>query len=190
MKKAVESGYSRIPIYQGDLNNTIGILYTKKLLPELRKERPDINLTEFLVPPYFVPNSMKTSEVLKRLQHKKAHIALVTNEHGEVEGMVTLEDVLEEIVGDIADETDETDKRIKEDNMGFTVAGNTTIVDFNKYFRTDLPEHEDFNTIAGFLLEQLGRFPKPGDVVELRKIKFTVKEASLRTINSLTVERL
>ena len=190
IQKAVESGYSRIPIYQGDLNNVIGILYTKKLLPELRKARPDIQLTEFLVPPYFVPNSMKTSEVLKRLQHKKAHIALVTNEHGEVEGMVTLEDVLEEIVGDIADETDEMDKRIKEDSMGFTVTGNTSIVDFNKYFKADLPEHEDFNTMAGFILEQLGRFPKPGDVIKFGKMKFTVKEATLRTINSLTVERL
>ncbi|MDP9249276.1 MAG: hemolysin family protein [bacterium] len=190
VKKAVESGYSRLPIYQGDLNNVIGILYTKKLLPELRKERPDIDLKQFLVPPYFVPNSMKASEVLKRMQSKKAHVALVTNEHGEVEGLVTLEDVLEEIVGEIADETDETDRRIKQDSMGFTVAGNTTIVDFNKYFRTSLPEDEDFNTVAGFILEQLGRFPKLGDTVVSGEMKFTVKEASLRTINILTVERV
>ena len=189
VQKAVESGYSRIPIYQGDLNNTIGILYTKKLLPELRKEKPDVELKEFLVSPYFVPNSMKASEVLKRLQRKKAHIALVTNEHGEVEGLITLEDVLEEIVGDIADETDETDKRIKEDSMGFTVTGNTTIIDFNKYFRVNLPEDADFNTVAGFILEQLGHFPKPGDTVEFGEMKFTVKETTLRTINSLTVER-
>jgi putative hemolysin len=190
VQKAVESGYSRIPIYQRDLNNVIGILYTKKLLPELRKDKPDIDLKEFLVPPYFVPNSMKASEVLKRLQRKKAHVALVTNEHGEVEGLVTLEDVLEEIVGDIADETDEIDRRIKEDNMGFTVAGNTPIVDFNKYFKTQLPEHEDFNTVAGFILGELGRFPKQGDTVTSGQMKFTVKEATLRTINTLTVEKL
>ena len=73
--------------------------------------------------------------------------------------------------------------------MGFTVTGNTPIVDFNKYFKADLPEHEDFNTIAGFILEQLGRFPKPGDTVESGKMKFTVKETTLHTINSLTVER-
>ncbi|MFA6257198.1 MAG: hemolysin family protein [Candidatus Paceibacterota bacterium] len=190
VQKAVESGYSRIPIYQGDLNNTIGILYTKKLLPELRKENPDISLKEFLVPPYFVPSTMKTSEVLKRMQRKKAHVALVTNEHGEVEGLVALEDVLEEIVGDIDDEIDETDVKIKEDSMGFTVLGNTSIVDFNKYFQADLPEHENFNTVAGFILEKLERFPKPGDVVEFGKIKFTVKEATSRTITSTVIEKL
>lgn len=190
VEKAIESGYSRIPIYQGELNNVVGILYTKKLLPLLRSERPDIALREFLVPPYFVPSSMKASEVLKRLQRKKAHVALVTNEHGEVDGLVTLEDILEEIVGDIADETDEAYVPIKEDRMGFTVAGHTSIVDFNKYFRANMPEDADYNTMAGFILEKLGRFPKPGDSVEFEDMKFIVKEATLRTINTLTVERL
>lgn len=189
VEKAVASGYSRLPIYQDDLNNVIGILYTKKLLPLLHSQKPDVALREFLVPPYFVPSSMKASEVLKRLQRKKAHIALVTNEHGEVDGLVTLEDVLEEIVGDIADETDEAERQIKEDRMGFTVAGRTSIVDFNKYFGAGVPEDADYNTVAGFILEKLGRFPKAGDLVEFDDLRFTVKEATLRTINTLTVER-
>ena len=189
IKKAIESGYSRIPIFRNDLNSIEGILYTKRLLPELEKGNRAITLNDFLVAPYFVPGSMKSGEALKRLQRKKAHMALVTNEHGEVEGLVTLEDLLEEIVGDIADEMDETDKRIREDKGAYIVEGSLPIVDFNKYFKSDLPEDKDYNTMAGFILEKLGRFPKAGDIIRSLGFKFTVSEASLRTIEILTVER-
>jgi len=107
VKKAIESGYSRIPVYKENINNIVGILYTKKLLAKFNHEKKDLDIYEFLLSPYFVLRSMKISEVLRRLQKKKSHIALVVNYAGETLGMVTLEDVLEEIVGDISDETDE-----------------------------------------------------------------------------------
>ncbi|MFA5991178.1 MAG: hemolysin family protein, partial [Candidatus Doudnabacteria bacterium] len=185
--KAIDSGYSRIPIYRENLNNIVGILYTKRLLSQFGKPDQELNLQDFLVPPYFVPNSMKISQVLQRLQKNKVHMALVTDEHGEIEGLVTLEDVLEEIVGDITDETDEVDKNIKPEGNNFLVAGETSVVDFNKYFKTELPENEDFNTVSGFIIEHLGRFPKPGDVINFGIINFTVKETTLRIVKSVIV---
>jgi putative hemolysin len=187
LDKAIESGYSRIPIYKGNIDNVVGILYTKRLLPKLGLST-ELNLNEFLVPPYFVPSTMKISEVLQKMQGKRAHMALVTNEHGEVEGLVTLEDVLEEIVGDITDETDEPDKSIRIESGENIVSGDVSIVDFNKYFETDLPENESFNTISGFILELLERFPKVGDTAEYKNILFKVKEASPRSVKSVIVK--
>lgn len=105
--RAIESGYSRIPIYRGTTNNILGILYTKSLLKRFDKGTENLDITDFLVPAYFVSSRMKISEVLQRLQKRKAHMAMITNGEGNVVGLVTLEDVLEEIVGDITDETDD-----------------------------------------------------------------------------------
>lgn len=188
--KAIESGYSRIPIYEGSLNNIVGILYTKRLLAKFDHGSNSLDLKEFLVPPYFVPDTMKISEVLQRLQKKKAQMALVTDEHGEIEGLVTMEDILEEIVGDISDETDEADRGIKAEGSEYIVAGDVSILDFNRFFKTELPENEDFNTVSGFILEHLERFSKEGDVVEYKDIKFTVKEVTLRTVKTAVVKKL
>lgn len=114
ISKAVESGYSRLPVYKDSVDNVIGILYTKRLLPKLSQNSKNLELQEFLVPPYIIPTTMKISEVLQRLQKNRAHIALVKDEYGTIVGLVTLEDVLEEIVGDISDETDEPDLRIEQ----------------------------------------------------------------------------
>lgn len=186
--KSIQSGYSRIPIFQGNFNNIVGILYTKKLLAKLAQRNNNFKLEDFLVAPYFVPNTMKIREVLLRLQKKKAHMALITNEHGEIEGLVTMEDILEEIVGDISDETDEIEEQIKQQNDGFIVSGNTSIVDFNSYFNGQfLPENEDYNTVSGFILEQLGRFPVKGDTINYKETTFIVDEASQRMAKSVLV---
>ncbi len=188
IKQAINSGYSRVPIYQSTLNNIVGILYTKKLLTTYGENSLPTKLQEFLVPPYFVPNTMKISEVLKRLQRKKVHMALVTDEHGEIEGLVTLEDVLEEIVGEITDETDETSKAVtKQEDGSFLVTGEMSVVDFNKYFKADLPEDADYSTVSGFILEKLGRFPDEGDKVIHKDFEFTVKERTQRTVKTAIV---
>jgi len=186
--KAIESGYSRIPIYESNLNKIVGVLYTKQLLTKFDEGSQNLDLREFLVPAYFVPSTMHISEVLQRLQRKKAHMAMVTDEHGEIAGLVTLEDVLEEIVGEITDETDEAKRNIKQEGDGFLAAGDILVVDFNKYFKIELPENKDFTTVSGFILAHLGRFPKEEDIVEWNGIKFTVKEVTLRTCKSVFVE--
>lgn len=186
---AIESGYSRIPVYKDAISNIIGILYTKRLLSKLDQNSESLSLEEFLAPAYFIPNTMKISEVMHKLQKKKVHIALVTDEHGEVEGLVTLEDVLEEIVGDISDETDEPSTGIRKEGENFIVAGNVSVVDFNKYFKVNISEDKDFNTMSGFILENLGRFPREGDVVEYQGLSFKVKEATSRVVKNLFVRK-
>ena len=186
--KAIESGYSRIPVFKGSFSNMVGILYTKKLLQYFNRNSEDLQLEEFLMKTYFVPSTMKISEVLQRMQKRKVHLALVTDEHGEVEGLVTLEDILEEIVGDISDETDEPNKNIHESNGVFLVLGNTPIVDFNKFFNTAVPEDAGFNTISGFILDNLKRFPKKGEEIKYENILFTVKDSTSRTVKSVEVK--
>ena len=189
-KKAIESGYSRLPIYQDTLNNIVGILYTKKLLKKLGEDVSTINLRDFLNLPYFVPNTMKITEVLQRLQRKKMHMALVTDEHGEIEGLVTLEDILEEIVGEIADETDETAAGIVRHPDGSVLASaELSVVDFNRQLNTQLPEDADFTTVSGFLLDKLGRFPQEGDVIVHEDLEFLVKEKTPRTVKTVIVKR-
>jgi len=191
IRESINSGYSRIPIYQGTINNIVGILYTKNLLKQLGQDITKIDLHKFLLPPYFVPNTMKISEVLQRLQKKKVHMALVTDEHGEIEGLITLEDILEEIVGEIADETDESSKAIvQQEENSFLVTGELSIVDFNKYFNSGIPEDQDFTTVSGFILDQLGRFPKENDTVSYENTQFIVKEKNLRTVKTAVVSKI
>lgn len=187
--KAIDSGFSRLPIYKGDFNNIIGILYTKRLLKSLGQEMSNVDLTAFLVAPYFVPGSMQISQVLQRLQKKKLHMALVTDEHGEIEGLVTLEDILEEIVGDITDETDEANGFVvKQPDGSYLAAGEMSILDFNKAFDSSLPEDESYSTFSGFLIHELGRFPKEGDTVKFQNLEFTVKEKTQRTVKIAEVK--
>lgn len=191
IQQAINSGYSRLPIYKDDINNIVGILYTKSLLQKLGDDVANLDLNSFLVAPYFVPGSMRISEVLQRLQRKKLHMALVTDEHGEVEGLVTLEDILEEIVGDITDETDEASKSIvKREDGSYLVVGEISILDFNKFFNAALPEDEDFNTLSGFLIHKIGRFPKEEDTVKFGDWEFKVKEKTLRTVKTAVVKKL
>jgi putative hemolysin len=186
--KAIESGYSRIPMYQGEINNIIGVLYTKKLLGTIGRDPATLDLKDFLVPPYFVPAAMKIGNVLRLLQRKKAHMALVTDEHGEIEGLVTLEDILEEIVGEITDETDEVSQGIKRIGRDFLVTGDVSVVDFNKYFNVQLSEEEDYNTVSGFILDQLGHFPNAGETVVYQGAQFIVKEAAMRTVKTVLIQ--
>lgn len=186
--KAIESGYSRIPVYENNVNNIVGILYTKRLLAKFEQGSENLNLKEYLVPAYFVPSTMKISQVLQRLQKKKSHMALVTDEHGEVVGLVTMEDVLEEIVGDITDETDEVDKSIKQQGNDYVVSGAISVVDFNKFFKTEIYENRDYNTISGFILHKLGRFPEEGDFVDIEDVILIVQEVTLRVVKTVIVK--
>jgi putative hemolysin len=190
--RVIESEYSRLPFYKHKFDNIIGILNIKDLFAELGtgKSAKDINLHDLLHPAFYVPNTQKISSLLQKFQKNKIHMAIVANEHGEVDGLVTLEDILEEIVGDISDETDEIRKEIvKQQDGTFLVEGGTSIVDFNRYFKANLPEDDNYTTISGFILDKLQRFPEVDDSVEFENLEFKVTEKANRIVKFIQVTK-
>jgi magnesium and cobalt transporter len=185
----VESGHSRFPVMDEDRDDIIGILLAKDLLRMYAtgsKERFDIR--EYMRPAVFVPESKRLNVLLKEFRRNRNHMAIVVDEYGGVAGLVTIEDVIEQIVGEIDDEYDvEDDQNIrKEAERQFAVRGVTRIDEFNEYFEAELPE-EDFDTVAGLVMKQLGRLPRRGESVTLDGYEFRVTRADRRRIESLRV---
>ena len=189
LSQIIESGYSRIPFYKENIDNIIGILYIKDLLKKIQTSTNDeIRMGEVLNTPYYIPNTQKISSLLRKFQKEKKQMAIVTDEHGEVDGLITIEDILEEIVGEISDEKDTIDPLIHEEKDGtFTVEGSISIIDFNRFFEANLPEDESYTTVSGFLLNQLEKFPKIGDMVVFEKIRFRIKTKTEKQIKTVTV---
>jgi len=195
ISKVIESEYSRVPFFKGKLDNIIGILNVKDLHSALGTKRDfaGVNLRDLLSTPIFVPESQKVMTLLQKFQKNKTHIAIVSDEHGDVSGLVTLEDLIEEIVGEISDETDEDKKKAKKQDDGtFMIEGSMPIVDFNRDFAQnlglELPENEQYTTISGFILAKLERFPEIEDKVKYENVEFVVKEKTNRTIKQVQVE--
>lgn len=190
IKAIIESGYTRIPFFRDNIDNVIGILNIKYLLGELQKNHHP-NLSELMKKPYFVPNTQRISDLLKKFQKEKIHMAIVTDEHGDIDGLVTIEDILEEIVGDIDDESDEDKKLIsRQKDGGYQVDGSVSIVDFNRYFKTDFPEDEQYITVSGLLLDQLEKIPDVGTKTIIGNVEFTIKEKTERMIKLLGIKKL
>ncbi len=185
----VESGHSRFPVMDEDRDDIVGILLAKDLLrmyASASKERFDIR--EYMRPAVFVPESKRLNVLLKEFRRNRNHMALVVDEYGGVSGLVTIEDVIEQIVGEIDDEFDvEEDHNIrKEGDRDFTVRGVTRIDEFNEYFGVKLPD-EEFDTVAGLVMKQLGRLPRRGESVTLEGFEFRVVRADRRRIETLRV---
>jgi magnesium and cobalt transporter len=186
----VESGHSRFPVMDEDRDDIVGILLAKDLLrlyPAEMRERFDIR--EYMRPVVFVPESKRLNVLLKDFRRNRNHMALVVDEYGGVSGLVTIEDVIEQIVGDIDDEFDvEDDHNIrKEAERQFTVRGVTRIDEFNEYFGAHLSEEEGFDTVAGLLMKELGRLPRRGESVTIDGFEFRVTRADRRRIDALRV---
>ena len=186
----VESGHSRFPVMDEDRDDIVGILLAKDLLRLFvsgSHERFDIR--EYMRPVVFVPESKRLNVLLKEFRHNRNHMALVVDEYGGVSGLVTIEDVIEQIVGDIDDEFDvEDDHNIrKEAERQFTVRGVTRIEEFNEYFGAHLSEEEGFDTVAGLLMKQLGRLPRRGEAATIDGFEFRVTRADRRRIDALRV---
>lgn len=186
----VESGHSRFPVMDEDRDDIVGILLAKDLLrlyPAEMRERFDIR--EYMRPVVFVPESKRLNVLLKEFRRNRNHMALVVDEYGGVSGLVTIEDVIEQIVGDIDDEFDvEDDHNIrKEAERQFTVRGVTRIEEFNEYFGAHLSEEEGFDTVAGLLMKQLGRLPRRGESAIIDGFEFRVTRADRRRIDALRV---
>jgi putative hemolysin len=186
----VETGHSRYPVYRKSLDDVCGVLYYKDLL-RLQLENRPASLGAIIHPVYFVPETMKVSQLLKELQRRRMAIALVVDEHGGVDGLVTMEDLLEEIVGEIHDEYDVAGKpveRLKDGSL--LVDASLSIKGLQDEYGLPFPEAPEYETLAGFMLSQLQRMPKGGDIIKYQGIKLTVVDMEGRRIARIKVEGL
>jgi CBS domain containing-hemolysin-like protein len=185
-----EEGHSRVPVYHGNLDQVVGILHARDLVPLLA--HPElIVLRDLLRPPQFVPWAKPVDQLLRQMQRKRLHMAVVVDEFGGVMGVCTLEDVLEQIVGDIQDEYEEEPKAIEALPDGsFTVQGSTPIAELNQMAGLSVPEDQGFETVAGFVNSLAGAIPAVGDRFTWRGWSFTVSEADRRRALRVRVVRL
>ena len=186
-----ENNYSRIPVYQNNTDNIRGILYIKDLLPHLSKGS-NFRWQSLIRPPYFVPETKKIDDLLREFQNNKVHIAIVVDEFGGTSGIVTLEDILEEIVGEINDEFDEEEKFYSKLNYNtFVFEGKTLLCDFCKILNVDDDEFADVegeaDTLAGLLLEIKGDFPSLHEKIDYKNYTFEVMEIEERRISKVKV---
>jgi magnesium and cobalt transporter len=186
----VESGHSRFPVMDADRDNIVGILLAKDLLRLTTAEKRErFDIREFMRPAVFVPESKRLNVLLKEFRRSRNHMAIVVDEYGGVSGLVTIEDVIEQIVGEIDDEFDvEDDQNIRRDaERHFTVRGVTRIAEFNEYFDARLSNAEGFDTVAGLVMKQLGRLPRRGESTSIDGFEFRVLRADRRRIETLRV---
>ncbi len=187
----VTSGRTRIPVYRDTLDNIVGILYAKDVLRESMKPDHERRPLEKLIrKPLVVPASTRLDEMLRQFLERRVHMAIVMDEYGRVAGVVTIEDILEEIVGEIFDETDKDDEmddiRMIHDNEAL-VSGTTHINRLNEALGLQLPEDEEYDTVAGLIMAHLNEIPRPGREIQWGNVKFRVEEANRRSINSVRV---
>ncbi len=187
----LDSGYSRIPIYKESFDNVIGILYIKDLLPHLN-ESIDFNWNDLIRKPLFIPENKKIDDLLKEFQTKKMHMAIVVDEYGGASGLITLEDILEEIVGDIADEFDDEEiVYTKIDDQTYLFEGRTALVDFYKVLGIDGKEFDqqkkDSDTLGGFIVEQAGRILKNNEFIVFETFKLIVESSDKRRIKMVKI---
>jgi putative hemolysin len=182
-------GYSRIPVYHGSLDDVKGLVFAKDVLKALHQGRKDMPLSEIIRPAHFVPESKKVADLLKEMQQEKFHLALVYDEHGSVTGLVTLEDLLEELVGEIADEYDREEPEVLELADGtYRVSGKASIDDVNELLGTQLPD-EEWDTVAGLMLDILGRMPERGEETSFRGVNLRAERVQGRRIASVMITR-
>jgi putative hemolysin len=183
-----KTNYSRIPVYRKDFDNPLGVLHVKDLLQYLPRKDADINIHALLRPVHFVPDSARLDVVLRRLQAMHLHLAVVVDEFGGVAGIVTLENLLEEIVGEIRDEYDAESESVRKiDPDTYSIAGNLPIRDFNRSFSDKIPEAPEYATIAGFLESLTGRLLREGETVHYENLVFTIEKTEGFRINTICV---
>ena len=186
----IETAHSRFPVIDDDKNDIIGILLAKDLLRYYAGE--DFDVRDMLRPAVFIPESKRLNVLLKEFRSNRNHIAIVVDEYGGVAGMITIEDVLEQIVGDIEDEYDfdETEDNIIRDTQGkYRVKALTEIADFNEVLGTEFSD-EEFSTIGGLVVSQFGHLPKRGESITFNNLKFTTLRADSRRLRSVLIEEI
>jgi putative hemolysin len=189
--RIVKDGLSRLPVFEGTLDNVIGILYAKDLLQNIGAASPAFNMRALLHPPLFVPRTKPLHDLLREFRLQQVHIAIVLDEYGGAIGLVTSEDIIEEIVGDIADEYESPErsdiKRIDENVV--EVDARINITDLNRELELHLPEDQDYQTLGGFVISTLGEIPKRGQTVPFEASTITVIDGDARRVKRLKIEK-
>ena len=185
----IQKGYSRIPVYKGDVDNIVGIIYSRDLNFALRGETL-VHVTDLVRPAYFVPETARVDKVLREFKSGHYHLAIVVNEFGSTVGLVTIEDIVEEIVGEIWDEYDLQEKTIFPLPDGFfAVRASETIEKVNDELKLSLISG-DFNTVGGWVLEAFGRIPKTGEILKLQDVEVHIMDAASKRVNKIKIKKL
>ncbi len=186
--KAFDKGNSRIPVYKDGVDDIVGVLYVKDMV---ETDEKSFNLKKLLHKPFFVPISISLMELLRNFRERQVHIAMVVDEYGGFSGIVSMEDVLEQIVGDIRDEYDEEDEEVKRNEDGsYLVDARVRIEDFNKYEILPAIPDDDADTVGGFLFSYIGRLPKRNEAIYYNNYSFTVVGKSGNIVTKIKIEKL
>jgi putative hemolysin len=185
-------GHSRIPVYEENIDNIVGLVYAKDLLGEIGRSAGEFDLRRRMREAYFVPETKPLRALLHEFQNQKLHIAIVLDEYGGTAGIVTLEDILEELVGPIADEYEKTPPESvrKIDENTIEVDARTYVDDLNDAYALDLPEDEDYDTVGGFVFSRLGYIPKAGEHFDYDNLEFTIASAEPRRVKRIKIRKV
>jgi gliding motility-associated protein GldE len=192
VNQITKTGRSRIPLYKDDLDDIIGIIYAKDLLPYFKNTelRKNLSLSKLARKPMFVPRTKMIDDLMHEFQEKKMHLAIVVDEYGGTAGLISLEDIIEEIIGEIRDEYDKEESSIvKIDENNYTVLGRASVEELKETLDLNI-DNADYDTVAGFVLNAAGQIPKEGYSFDVENYKFTVKEVQKKRINKVQVERI
>jgi CBS domain containing-hemolysin-like protein len=187
----LKHGYSRVPVYKETPDNIVGIVYAKDVLRQIHSgKNGKKSLRDLARKAYFVPESKRVAELLKEMQQEKVHVAIVVDEYGSVTGLITLEDLLEEIVGEIADEYDREEPQVEPaENGSYLVNARLSVDELNELLDVELP-NEEWDSVGGLMMAVLGRLPTQGEQVETGGMRFTAESVKGRRISKVRVERL
>ena len=190
LKAVVKSGFTRIPVIEVDIDHVVGILNVKDLLKYQASSTDEINVRQIMRQPYFVPENKKLDNLLQEFKKRKQHMAIIIDEHGGVSGLITLEDALEEIVGEIIDETDTVEPHIiKTRPNEWRVLGKSEIDEVNETIKMDIPDSREYDTFSGYVLDQIGRIPHEKEEISLGNFLITVKEMEGNRISEYIVRQ-
>jgi CBS domain containing-hemolysin-like protein len=188
LKVVAESGFTRIPVVDGDLDHVVGILNIKDVFMHQATSKEQVQLSTIMHKPYFVPENKKLDKLLQQFKKRSHHIAIVVDEHGGVSGLITLEDALEEIVGEIRDETDREEPLIvRLKPREWRVLGKTAVDDVNDVIGMEIPESTEYDTFSGYVLDQIGRIPQEKESLEIGGYNVVVQEMDGNRINKYLV---
>jgi len=191
LEAIVASGFTRIPVIEGDIDHVIGIVNIKDLFLHEITSAEKIDVRKIMTTPYFVPEHKKLDKLLHQFKKRKHHMAIVVDEHGGVSGLITLEDALEEIVGEIRDETDKEEPHIvkQKDNKEWIVLGKSDIDEVNEIVGMNIPDSKDYDTFSGYVLNTIGRIPAVKEKITIGKYIVTVEEMDGNRINKYSIQQ-